>query len=267
MSSVPEENITKPENNVTRDKSTIEFPYGDLEGSEQLVRAINAAGGGICESEQLAAQLGMEAKGGGFRLRILSAKTFDLISYERGGRISLTEKGKRMLDPEQERSVRAESFLAVPLYARVYEDFKGRPLPPIAGLDRAIVQMGVGEKVKEKARQVMMRSAKHAGFLEMAPDRLTKPVIRNGTREDVPPLPDTNKDDEQKRRQHGNNGGSGGGTYHPFIEGLLKTLPPPETDWPVAGRIKWLQTAAGIFSLIYKGDDDAGAIKIGKMDT
>lgn len=38
---------------------------------------------------------------------------------------------------------------------------------------------------------------------------------------------------------------------NPFIVGLLKKLPPPETDWPIAGRIKWLQTAANIFGLIY----------------
>src|SRR5262249_53437932 len=35
-------------------------------------------------------------------------------------------------------------------------------------------------------------------------------------------------------------------------QGLLKTLPEPETDWPSAGRVKWLQTAANIFDLIYK---------------
>lgn len=40
-------------------------------------------------------------------------------------------------------------------------------------------------------------------------------------------------------------------TLHPFITGLLKTLPAPETDWPVSGRIKWLQAASNIFSLMY----------------
>jgi hypothetical protein len=35
--------------------------------------------------------------------------------------------------------------------------------------------------------------------------------------------------------------------------------PDPEEDWPAAGRVKWLQTAANIFDLIYKGD---GGIKI-----
>jgi hypothetical protein len=40
----------------------------------------------------------------------------------------------------------------------------------------------------------------------------------------------------------------------PFIRGLLKTLREPVTEWAVAARVKWLQTAANIFDLIYKGD-------------
>ena len=45
---------------------------------------------------------------------------------------------------------------------------------------------------------------------------------------------------------------------HPFIQGLVKTLPTPDSDWSVADRVKWLQTAANVFGLIYKG---AGSIK------
>jgi hypothetical protein len=51
------------------------------------------------------------------------------------------------------------------------------------------------------------------------------------------------------------------------IVGLLQTLPramfgdtgAPETEWTTQARAKWLQTAANIFDLIYKGD---GGIKI-----
>jgi hypothetical protein len=34
----------------------------------------------------------------------------------------------------------------------------------------------------------------------------------------------------------------------------LCPVPEPESDWPAAARVKWLQTAANIFDLIYKGD-------------
>lgn len=49
---------------------------------------------------------------------------------------------------------------------------------------------------------------------------------------------------------------------HPFIEGLLKTLPNPESDWPVAKRVKWLQAASNIFDLIYSSTSETTAIRI-----
>lgn len=51
---------------------------------------------------------------------------------------------------------------------------------------------------------------------------------------------------------------------HPFVQGLLKTLPEPETDWPIAKRIKWLQAASNIFDLIYKTEEEKTGIKIAK---
>jgi hypothetical protein len=35
---------------------------------------------------------------------------------------------------------------------------------------------------------------------------------------------------------------------------LLQTLPETGNEWPANERAKWLQTAANIFDLIYKGD-------------
>jgi hypothetical protein len=47
---------------------------------------------------------------------------------------------------------------------------------------------------------------------------------------------------------------------HPFIQRLLKTLPEPETEWASMALVKWLQTAANIFDLIYKGDGGGIAV-------
>lgn len=58
------------------------------------------------------------------------------------------------------------------------------------------------------------------------------------------------------------NGGGGGNGLHPFIEGLLKTLPQPETVWELDKRAKWLQAAGHIFDLIYTAQDDAGSLVI-----
>ena len=61
-----------------------------------------------------------------------------------------------------------------------------------------------------------------------------------------------------KYGQHPKSGaGPGGGDFgdlDPFIVGLLRTLPTAGDEWDLAGRIKWLTTAANIFDLIYKGE-------------
>ena len=44
---------------------------------------------------------------------------------------------------------------------------------------------------------------------------------------------------------------------HPFIEGLLKTLPEEGEDWPIKSRAKWLTLAANAFDMIYNSDDDS----------
>ena len=66
---------------------------------------------------------------------------------------------------------------------------------------------------------------------------------------------------EEPERRGGSRDGGGERPRHPFTEGLLRMLPDPdsETEWPLEKRVKWLQTAANIFDLIYKGE---GGIKV-----
>jgi len=39
-----------------------------------------------------------------------------------------------------------------------------------------------------------------------------------------------------------------------YLVGLFRKLPPPEAEWSEGDRLKWLQTAANIFDLVYTGD-------------
>jgi hypothetical protein len=247
---------------VANERSTVDFPYTDLDSAVEVVRGVHNAGGTACDSDQLAAQLNLEAKGGGFRLRIGGAKSFALITYERGGRVTLTDLGRQIIDPHLERTARMSAFLAVELYQRVFDQFKGGPLPPQAGLERALVSLGVGAGVKDRARQVMLRSAKQSGFFEHAADRLVKPAIRQ---EALPAA----KDDQRGNAGSeiaANNGGSGGGgsggggRQHPLIQGLLMTLPEPGGAWAAEDRVNWLTMAGSIFKMIYTGE--AGNIMI-----
>lgn len=238
------------------ERSTIEFPYADLDSSVDIVRGIHAVGGTACEYDQLAAHLGAEAKGGGFRMRVSGAKSFGLLTYERGGRVTLTELGRKIIDSQTEKSARADAFLKVPLFIRVFEDFKGRQLPPIAGLERALAGFGVGAKVVKNARQVLMRSAKQAGYFELNADRLTAPPSRISQGSEQQPKIDP-------PNTFGRNGGGGNGSgHHPFIEGLLQTLPPVGDDWTTEERMNWLNIASGVFKLLYKGGAEEIEIKI-----
>lgn len=42
--------------------------------------------------------------------------------------------------------------------------------------------------------------------------------------------------------------------YHPFVQGLLATLPETGMAWPIEARIAWLQAAAQNFKLIYPSE-------------
>ena len=234
-----------------RDRSTIGFPYLDLDDAVEIVRAIHNNAGTACTVEQLAGFLNQAARGGGFRIRILSAKTFGFIDNPRG-QVALTDIGKKVVDPSQEQAALVQAFFAVPLFRAVHDKFKGNVLPPKAALTREIQGLGVAAGQAERARQLLEKSAEQAGFFAHGRDRLVEPVVRGGQKIEIPPK------HEEKR---GNGHGGGGGQYHPFVEGLLQKLPAPETDWPYEARVKWLQTAAHIFDLLYTSQG-AGEVTI-----
>src|SRR5262245_20509842 len=117
----------------TRERSSIGFPYGDLEDAVSIAKAVHAVGGSSCQVEQLAAHLGMVPTGGAFRIKTVTAKIFGLTQYSQGTN-TLTPLGQRIVDPKQEPRARAEAFLMVPLYRAIYEKFKTTMLPPSAAL-------------------------------------------------------------------------------------------------------------------------------------
>jgi hypothetical protein len=226
-----------------RDRSTIEFPYMDLDNAVEIAKAVHQAGG-TCTKEQLAARMNQSATSGGFYLRITNAKLFGFVGYERGT-ITQTPLGQQISDPQQEKTARVQAFLNVPLYKALYEKFKSATLPPVEGLESAIGTLGVAPKQKDKARQAFQRSAKQAGFFEFGTDKLVMPTTAMRLAKPV--------EREPVKALHQNQGDNlrYDTNYHPFIQGLLSSLPPANTQWPVEARKKWLQTAENIFGLIY----------------
>ena len=79
------------------------------------------------------------------------------------------------------------------------------------------------EKAREAFRRVSVDGDDHP--FRQAPVRVDEPA------------PDTRGDDV--------------GQLHPFFQGLFEALPEPGTDWPIAKREQWLETARNIFGLMY----------------
>ncbi len=259
----------KPTADAPRAQSTIEFPNNDLDSAVTIARHVyDRSGLGKCPLDELAAQAGVTMSGN-FRNRNAAAKLFGFIEKDGQSAVKLTDLGARVVSAESEADARATAFLNVPLYSGIFEKYRGKLLPPSKALEREMVTLGVIPTMATPARQIMQRSARQAGFYpSSAEDRLVRPrATANGAAAetldqaaaDAPPPP---REEKTPRRRSG----GGGGQYHPFIEGLLETLPEPGTLWTVEGRAAWLQAAAQNFTLIYKGEGKIDVQVSGKTE-
>ena len=228
-----------------RDRSTIAFPYDDLNEAIMVARAVHDHGG-QCTSDQVAPRLGYSGvDNGSFRSRISTARHFGLVTTSKDT-LAITNLGREIVDPTTEARARAAAFLRVPLYDRVYSEHKGYTLPPAAGLELKFAEYGVAPKQKERARQAFQRSAEQAGYFQQGKDRLVAPALPRPLQEPPPPP------DKRAKGKDGDDGGNGSGNMHPFIRGLVDTLPEPGTPWSDTERDEWLTAAKSIFALIYK---------------
>jgi hypothetical protein len=243
-----------------RQQSSILFPYLDLDAGMAVAHHIyDAVGHGSLESHELAAQM-KQTISGAFRLKTGTARIFELTEKDGRDGTKLSELGRQIISPETEKAARAEAFMRVPLYAAIYDKYKGQRLPPMKALEREMQALGVSSKQTSKARQAFERSARQAGYFEHGDDRLVRPRAElGGSVEDKGREQDQEDEADTGKRKKRGGGDDGGEDLHPFIRGLLDTLPPPDTDWTVAARADWLQTAASIFKLIYKGE---GSIEV-----
>jgi hypothetical protein len=226
-----------------RERSTIQFPYNDLDDAVSIAKAIHENAGTECTIDQLAAYLKVSITSGAFRVRTANASTFGLTENERGA-IRLTDIGRRIADANQEAAARVDAFLTVPLYASIYNHFKGYTLPGAAALEKYMRDVGVSSKQTDKARQAFARSAKQAGFFAHGEDRLVRPA-GPGTKP-IGSKGDLKKHDEGTRNGSGNGGGSGDS----LIQALIDKLP-EKGPWPASERVTWLKMLAMAFQMSY----------------
>ncbi|HEX9774740.1 MAG TPA: hypothetical protein VGB83_04070 [Actinomycetota bacterium] len=239
--SVKEPTSTGP---ARRERSSISFPYGDLDDAVAVAKGVFDVGGGSCESDQLAAQLGHDSvKSGTFRLRLTTARIFGALEPGQGT-LRLTDLGRQLADPAQERSARVRAFLAVPLYRKIYDEYKGQRLPGDDGLETRMVAFGVAQKQRDKARQAFQRSADQAGMFAAGRDRLVVPggvnLTDNGEQGAEPP------GEEPPPRQETH--------HHALIQGLFKMLP-QDGPFSTKKQAQWLEAARLNLALVYGSDD------------
>lgn len=234
-----------------RQRSSIGFPYADLDDGLSIANAIyNHVGGGDCTSDQLAPWVGMSPKSSGFRTRVYAAKMFGLVDGDGSGPFELTPLGKRSVDLRQKEQALVDAFFMVPLFSKVFEDHKGVTLPPTQGLESYIGDVGVAPKQVSRARQVLERSAETAGFFKSGRDRLVKPGVSevNTTSTLTNNSSEARSGGEYQREKLPPLEG-----YDPMVIGLFRKLP-KSGKWSSAERRVWFAAANSIFDLVY-GED------------
>ncbi|MDR3415853.1 MAG: hypothetical protein P4L83_06685 [Nevskia sp.] len=242
------------EGEAKRQRSTIGFPYSDYEDAEKIAQAIHGnVGHGTCSLDQLGPWTNQSPKSSTFRSQVGAARMFGLIESEGTETYRLSPLGVRAIDQAHARGAKADAFLNVPLFKAVFDKYKGHVLPPPAALEREIVSLGVSEKQKARARQVLVGSAEQTGFHEQGKNKLVMPavVVTAAT----PPAP-------EKNRGGGGGGDDGGLQLDPLLMALLRKIPTRDDGWPPEKRVRWLRTFAMNVSQVYDDDESPVEMKI-----
>ena len=249
---------TMGEGTISRERSTIQFPYMNLDAVIPLPKTVYELGARACERGQLAGRLNMAADGGQFRQKLQNARTFGLLTYS-GKSVDLTEVGVQLCDPTTEKEALVRAFLSVPLFEQVYKKLRDRPLPPDAAIQRQMVEMGVAPKQAERARRAFRSSARTAGFFEIAADRLVRPPT-SGLNGQIGNADPGKAEDKQPPR--GGNEPPSRPPIHPLIQALLAEMPDPGTPWEKDHCVTWLKTMLLSLGMIHTNRDELQEIEI-----
>ena len=253
------ENIAiTPVSKQPRGRSTIEFPYADLDDAVLVARMILDKGGVPLAKDQLAATMGHPVTSGAFLAKLHAARMFGLIEFV-SGNSKLTDLGFDVVASDESRvkAAKVKAFYNVPLFARAYGEFRNRPLPPRnEGLEQALVAFGVLQTRKHNARWAFDRSARQAGFFEHGEDKLVQPVVTwVDQNTDSPSRPAVENEPEIESVPVMKASSLAADEF--LIRGLLARMPHPDTEWPVAERARWLRALSVNLAMLYGTNDEA----------
>lgn len=243
-------------------RSGITSPYFDLAASIAVAQVIQQQGGGTSSPEQLAHWLGYKSTSSGTYATRTSAanKHFGLIDSS-GDTFSLTERAKTILSPvmpEDAINAKVDAFLAVALFAKVYEQFRGTTLPPEVGLKNLFqnTYKVLPDRVAVAVR-VFLNSADQAGFFSTSGDRsklikpsgvhTSTPHTHSHNKDAIPPKIDTPT--QEKPKTSGGDGGAAG--VDTAIIGLLRKLPAQGESWTAAEQKRFLTAFTHTVEFLY----------------
>ena len=261
-------NITRvqaqePKEKRVRAVSGISYPYFDHESSIRVADVIQNVGGGSCAPDFLAAKLEYKSiHSGTYLTRVAAARMFGYMTVS-GGNFVVTERARQILSPvmpEDSINAKVDGFLAVPLFARVFEDFRGKQLPPEVGLKNLFLNTYkiVPDRVTSSLR-VFLNSAEQCGFFQNGRDRLIKPTITNAAQPAslaVSPAIEPEPPQPTEKPPRGGGGGDGGGGVDTAIIGLLRKLPAQGESWTATEQSRFLTAFTHTIQFLYPTGDD-----------
>jgi hypothetical protein len=235
-----------------RERGTITFPYVDLDDAVSIARAVWETSGLRAQTDTILPRTPHRTlTSGAFRNKVTAARMFGLVTTN-GMDIALTDLGRRIVDQSTEAQARAEAFLRVDLFNRLYQAHRGSPLPNAAGIEHEMRDHGVTPNQLERARQVFARSARQAGFFNAAADRLVAPTVGpiqqgpdQAPEQGAAQMPPAERAEPRRVDR----------ARHPLIEGLFTMLPAGGPFSPTQQR-RWLEAAKVNLALVYGGDPE-----------
>lgn len=238
------------------------WPFFDFASAFEVPQLIHARGGGVAELDQLAAWLNYKSTASGtFASKLASARYFGLIGSTERGRVAITDRARLILAPvlpDDALNAKAEAFLAVPLFKKVFEQFRGNSLPPDVGL-RNLFQHSYqvpSDRVQQAVR-VFKDSAKQTGFFDAANDRLIRPSLGPNVQPFTPVLPLSPERRVEERAFEQHRGGDDTRGIHAAILGLLRELPEPGQPWTKADQDGFLAAFTAMVKFIYPAKGEA----------
>jgi hypothetical protein len=184
---MPGANSVETSDDSKRRRSELRFSTYALNDCIEVARAVHEQGGGTATLDQLAAYLNYAGtNNGAFLSRVAGTRSFGLITKSID-KFVLTQLGQTVLMPEYEwqaKEAMVQAFLNVELFHRIYEDYKGKELPPEMGLKNALkARFGIAPARVDRAYRALMDSADQAGFFATRGTRthLIQPVITKGS--------------------------------------------------------------------------------------